>query len=1060
MFYFYNVFMNIKILSILFFTIYLLLFCTSTKAELNKITIGLNEDLYVEEGYPDVLTWNQGNLYLGWDNLFNKERNRIFVNYSFNALINKEILPNDITSVKLNLYQYYSQSINNYEIYYGEAINPWSQYLMKWNNPQNILSTEYKSNFSTEIGWKTLDISEIYIDQYKDSKLNGIVISSLNEYTPGGIFWSSNCLTDRLTPFCETNQLPYIEVEYKQNTSPTPPEFTQPTFIYPIATSTVNFIWNISTDFENDEITYVLEISTSLEMNNIIFSTSTVNNYYEYQVTNDGLYFARITAQDSRIIHKGVSYSNINIIEIDRIAPEVPSITPEPPYTYGDTNYISWDFDPKSENHQINFIIQVSTSSDFSTIIEEIITQNISINFSNLFDGKYFYRVKSKDIANNESNWSETVSSIQDSTSPQIKNFSINETFISPKESIDIKDTTEIKFTILEENLETWKLDVFNTEIDNICSLKGTSTNEIISFPVNFSTTNFFITGDCKDFVDGYYFLQLKALDLSGIQTFSDFLILQIDNTSPALPLIIQPTSNFLSKEKSILLSISSEKNSNNIITINNTNKIQYSGSIYSSKVSESLQNGNNTIEIFSTDRAGNYVLNNYSFELDWIKPETPKLMLFKEGKSLFLSAISNEAEEISIYNSAGVQEKIPNNIGKIKIADEIIPEIKYLYYGISRDKAGNISEKSLPVEYQEQYGIGDVEETSFKANKTNQKLSCLYKYNSTNRTLSRQYCSFPNPILEIVENKEVSELKYNVITAGGWNPQIDIEIKSYHCKKKTILDINTWFGCKEILDSTTHKNFTTLGSILTKIDNKSYSPYIRTTINDTSFITKTQHSQNYFNKNISIFSEIYLSVKINDIWLDIIEKSEYSNSKIIPEASKYVKPKYFNFPFSKTIGVTQWHGYTAFQSPHTGIDFASYYEPIYSPADGYISATGWDNYYGNCLSGGNYLKINHDNGMYTVYFHIENYKKNNGQNWLPGERVKKGDQIGVTGNTGYYNCQPLGYHLHFELREFSWQSSHLNPVPYIEYDWSKVETVGEEYSPGRLSGDNPHPNY
>jgi murein DD-endopeptidase MepM/ murein hydrolase activator NlpD len=89
---------------------------------------------------------------------------------------------------------------------------------------------------------------------------------------------------------------------------------------------------------------------------------------------------------------------------------------------------------------------------------------------------------------------------------------------------------------------------------------------------------------------------------------------------------------------------------------------------------------------------------------------------------------------------------------------------------------------------------------------------------------------------------------------------------------------------------------------------------------------------------------------------------------------------------------------------------------------------------------------------MYTTYFHLEDMYVNT------GDTVKKGQIIAKSGNTGAWNCQKLGYHLHFETRLNSGSKSHTNPVPYIDVDWNKVLTLGAEYNPGRLSGENPHP--
>ncbi len=176
----------------------------------------------------------------------------------------------------------------------------------------------------------------------------------------------------------------------------------------------------------------------------------------------------------------------------------------------------------------------------------------------------------------------------------------------------------------------------------------------------------------------------------------------------------------------------------------------------------------------------------------------------------------------------------------------------------------------------------------------------------------------------------------------------------------------------------------------------------------------------------------------------------EKPKKEVIGEGVLTQKP--FIFPFSKPVGVSQWHGNTAFQKPHTGIDFSVAGKETLAVGDGTVVGKGYDTYYGECQSGGNFLTIAHDNGMYTVYFHLD-------QSYINvGKRVKKGDVIAKTGNSGSWNCQPLAHHLHFETRKAKGQSTHVNPVEYIEQDWSLIPTANYKKYPGRLSGDNPHP--
>lgn len=77
----------------------------------------------------------------------------------------------------------------------------------------------------------------------------------------------------------------------------------------------------------------------------------------------------------------------------------------------------------------------------------------------------------------------------------------------------------------------------------------------------------------------------------------------------------------------------------------------------------------------------------------------------------------------------------------------------------------------------------------------------------------------------------------------------------------------------------------------------------------------------------------------------------------------------------------------------------------------------------------GNFLKIKHNNGYYTLYAHLESTTLNNGQT------VKKGQVLGKMGNTG----NSYGNHLHFEV----WNASgvRINPEPYLNADLPGINT-------------------
>lgn len=73
----------------------------------------------------------------------------------------------------------------------------------------------------------------------------------------------------------------------------------------------------------------------------------------------------------------------------------------------------------------------------------------------------------------------------------------------------------------------------------------------------------------------------------------------------------------------------------------------------------------------------------------------------------------------------------------------------------------------------------------------------------------------------------------------------------------------------------------------------------------------------------------------------------------------------------------------------------------------------------------GNLIKIDHGNGYYTRYLHLDY----GSINLNVGDRVKQGTIIGYMGNTGY----SFGGHLHFEV----WNNNiRIDPTIYLEKDF------------------------
>lgn len=112
----------------------------------------------------------------------------------------------------------------------------------------------------------------------------------------------------------------------------------------------------------------------------------------------------------------------------------------------------------------------------------------------------------------------------------------------------------------------------------------------------------------------------------------------------------------------------------------------------------------------------------------------------------------------------------------------------------------------------------------------------------------------------------------------------------------------------------------------------------------------------------------------------------------------------------------------------HNGIDLvgAGYtlaWEVAHS--DGVVVATRNDCNWFEDGSYGNYVKIKHDDGYYTLYAH----GAYNTVQVLVGQRVSRGQRIMYMGNTG----MSYGAHLHFEVRNPS--DVRIDPTPYLDKD-------------------------
>jgi murein DD-endopeptidase MepM/ murein hydrolase activator NlpD len=101
-------------------------------------------------------------------------------------------------------------------------------------------------------------------------------------------------------------------------------------------------------------------------------------------------------------------------------------------------------------------------------------------------------------------------------------------------------------------------------------------------------------------------------------------------------------------------------------------------------------------------------------------------------------------------------------------------------------------------------------------------------------------------------------------------------------------------------------------------------------------------------------------------------------------------------------------------QKMHNGIDFGSGMNaPVFAAADGKVTLAQYSRSFGN------WIMVEHANGYVSIYAHLNSF------NISAGLRIKKGEIIGYTGNTG----RSSGPHLHYEIRL---NGTPVNPSGYL----------------------------
>ncbi len=151
------------------------------------------------------------------------------------------------------------------------------------------------------------------------------------------------------------------------------------------------------------------------------------------------------------------------------------------------------------------------------------------------------------------------------------------------------------------------------------------------------------------------------------------------------------------------------------------------------------------------------------------------------------------------------------------------------------------------------------------------------------------------------------------------------------------------------------------------------------------------------------------------------IQPPELQRDELLFKADKYLKVIRY-LPLGRPVQGPISSGFGKRKDPlnrrtayHTGIDFrGDKGEKIYATADGVVVNAFRNGGYGN------FVLIDHGNGYQSAYAHMQKYLVHK------GDRVKRGQTIGMIGNTG----RSTGSHLHYEIQH---EGLAINPYKFLK---------------------------
>lgn len=145
---------------------------------------------------------------------------------------------------------------------------------------------------------------------------------------------------------------------------------------------------------------------------------------------------------------------------------------------------------------------------------------------------------------------------------------------------------------------------------------------------------------------------------------------------------------------------------------------------------------------------------------------------------------------------------------------------------------------------------------------------------------------------------------------------------------------------------------------------------------------------------------------------IDLLDAGE---EIFLPGAKPIRHPEGWLIPVPSRV-ITSRYGHRNFPRSafHRGLDLKAFYVPARVSKSGIVTYSGWLGGYGNAIV------VQHDDTYKSLYAHLSR------RHVTVGQRVKRGQVIGRTGDTGY----SFGPHLHFEISK---NGENVNPIKFLK---------------------------